>query len=396
MKDFKFTEANIYSLWQNESYNSVRLAFYRIVNEYLWTGKVKINDKILEKLNMTIKEFEIFIKKYIDELQNLLYLKPKQKKKILYRGEIRQDFDFKIGDTLIYNNFHSTTNNISFALKFSELYNKTSVTTIIFAFDIPEGFYYSKLTKTLLYHNKEFDTIYYINEYEYLIPPNSYYRVTNIIELPRKIKIVKAILVLQEKFLISNNFFYENKELSYEIKKDFNDHTTDKFIEELYRFDKMIDVLNRMQKYHIDDDIYLILRYNSKIFKYDTDKIQYIASSTTIDNYKQNLELLEKLGFDYYNKKINEDIKAYIKGIQYFGFYNLNNFKSISNFKLYMGVENINNNLMEPTIIKRFESEKIGIIDRILYCELAPDCYLYNCPYNDYKPNISIEKNKKK
>ncbi len=393
MKDFKFTEENIYSLWQNEFYNGVRLVFYRLVNQYLWTGKIKIDNTILEKMKISKKDLEMFIKKYINKMTDLLYLKPK-KKNILYRGEIRDNFNFMIGDVLIYNNFHSTTNNISFALKFSELYNKTSNTTIIFSFEIPEGFYYNKLSKTLVHYNKEFNTTYYINEYEFLIPPNAYYRITNVFDLPRKIKIVKAVLVLQDKFLSTNDLLYVNKELKYDIIEDFDDPSTDKFIEELYRFDKMIEVLNRMNKYHIDDDIYLILRNNSKIFKYDTEKIQYIATSTNIDNYKENIESFKKLGFDYYNKKIYEDINAYIKGIQYFGYYNLHNFKYIDNFKLYMGVENVYNNLNEPTIIKRFKSEKIGIIDRILYCELSPDCYLYNCPYNDYKPNITIEKNK--
>lgn len=60
-----------------------------------------------------------------------------------------------LGDVLVYNNFHSTCDNMSFALKFAETYNKSENTNVIFVFDIPEGFYYKKLVKTMVHTNKK-------------------------------------------------------------------------------------------------------------------------------------------------------------------------------------------------------------------------------------------------
>ncbi len=395
MKDFIFKEDNILSIWQNEFYNEIHLALYSIVNKYLWTGKIVISETILEQLKTNRKDFEIFLIKYINELINILY-KKKRNSIILYRGETRENFDIKVNDVLIYNNFHSTCDNISFALGFSEMYVKPNKSNqnIIMVFELPDGSHYKKLSKTLIHYNKKYDVTYYIDEFEYLIPPNCYYRVTAIYDLPRQIKIVKAKLILQERFNLVNNIIYTNKEIKYEELDDFEDESTENFIYEFERYDKMIEVLNRMEKYHIDDDIYYILSNNEKLFTIDFENIKQIASTTTIENYKDNLKILQKLGLHTWNKKLNDELESYVKGIQYFGFYNLDNFKRISNFKLYMGIENVTNSLKEPKFIEKIKNNKTGTIDKILYCEIAPDCYLYNCPYNDYKPNIQIQKDK--
>ena len=393
MKDFKFDENSILSIWQNENYNDVPLILYSIVNRYLWTGEIVIKDYILEKLKINRENFEHFISKYINELINILYKKP-GKSIILYRGETRDNFNIKTGDVMVYKNFHSTSDNISFALKFSEMYKKTTKSNqnIILVFELPDGSYYKKLEKTLVNYNSKKKVTYYINEFEYLIPPNCYYRVTKVYDLSRQIKVIKAKLILQEKFYIVNNLLYVIKELPFEKVDDFIDESTDKFINELDRYDKMTEILNRMERYHIDDDIYLILSLNEKLFKLDLENIKLITGKITKDNYNTTLDLLRKSGFNTYNKKMFDDFEAYIKGLQYFSFYNFDIIKRISNFKLYMGIENVTNTLKEPDFIKKIISEKNGLIEKILYCQISPDCYIYNCPYNDYKPNVQIEK----
>jgi hypothetical protein len=403
MKNFKFDEESIYSLWQNPVYKEQMVDMYRYVNHYLWYGSIyksKNLDNILKTFDMGIKDFENFTIKYINALNDLLYKKERESI-ILYRGESRLNFDVGVGDVLIYNNFHSTCDNISFALKFTENNKNPEKTTIILSLDIPAGSFYKKLNKTLKTYDKKLKTTYYINEFEYLIPPNCYYRITEIVDTPRKIKIVKAKLILQEKFIIERELNYVNKKLPFEKIKDFTDKNTDNFIFELDRFDKMIQVLSDMKKYQIDDDVFSFLNgYNERIFNYDLESIQKVASTTNKDNFKENVLKFDELKFDYYNIKLYTEFDNYIKGLQYFGLYDFgyenSSFKQISNFKLYMGTNNVTGTMKTPKIIEEIKSRKNGIFDEILYCQLAPDCYLYNCAYNDYKPNIDIEKSDKK
>lgn len=84
MKDFKFNENNIFSLWQNEIYNNVPLIFYSVINKYLWTGEIKISNDKLVSLSISRKDFENFVIKYINELTKILY---KQKNKQKYYTE---------------------------------------------------------------------------------------------------------------------------------------------------------------------------------------------------------------------------------------------------------------------------------------------------------------------
>ncbi len=391
MKDLKFTEENILSLWQNELYQGSSLVLYQIVNQYLWNGKIfHLEESILKKLNLTQLEFEVWVKKYVNELINLLYSK-KQNAKILYRGESRNKFTAKEGDIMVYNNFHSTCDNISFALKFSEHSGHSDNLNIIFVFDIPEGMYWKKLDNSMETSNSKYKIKYYINEFEYLIPPNCYYRITKIYKLPRNIMIVKARMILQEKFNIQNDILYKNKEIPYKQLSDFTDISTDNFIKELDRFEKIVEVLKRLDKYHIDHDIFMHLYNNEKLFKLDVSDIQNTVSTMNTQNYKSVLEYLDKIRFLYSKQGLKKDLNKFIVRIQYFGFFNFSTIKTISNFKVYYAESNLNYKFNEPELIQMFNKNSTGIIDTILDCEIAPDCYLYNCAYNDIEPNVKIE-----
>ena len=99
MKNFKFNVNPIISLWQNPNYLNILLNFYKIVNKYLNTGIVNVSDKILEKIDMNKIEFEAFIIKYINSLNKILYKTPMESI-ILYRGELRSEFNIKINDAI--------------------------------------------------------------------------------------------------------------------------------------------------------------------------------------------------------------------------------------------------------------------------------------------------------
>jgi hypothetical protein len=394
MKDFKFTEENILSLWQNEYYKNMPLVLYQLVNEYLWTGKFyHLEEDILETLNLSQSEFESWTKKYINELNNLLYSK-KQGSKILYRGESRKKFNCKEGDILIYNNFHSTCDNISFALNFAEHSGYLDVVTIILVFDIPEGMYWKKLDNTMISYNPKKKIKYYVNEFEYLIPPNCYYRITKIHNLPRNIMVIKARMILQEKFNYLD-LMYKNKQIPLEHISDFSDINTDTFIKELDRYEKNIEVLKRLDKYHIDHDIYMHLYNNEKLFRLDVLDIQNLVRGMSVSNYNSILDSLDRIGFVYSKQGMKKDLNKFIVRIQYLGFFDFSSIKTINNFKVYYGETNFTTSMEEPEIIKMIKNNSTGVIDTILDCEIAPDCFLYNCAYNDMEPNVKIESNNK-
>jgi hypothetical protein len=102
-----------------------------------------------EKIDMNKIEFEAFIIKYINSLNKILYKSPMESI-ILYRGEVRSEFNIKINDILLYKNFHSSTDSISFAFNFSKYSNLEtdfSKIKLLLVLKIPNGFNYIKLNE---------------------------------------------------------------------------------------------------------------------------------------------------------------------------------------------------------------------------------------------------------
>lgn len=402
MKNFKFNLESIISLWQDPYYSDILLNYYSIVNGYLNTGKVYISEKKLEELGLTMGEITDFTIKYINSLINILYKVPRDST-ILYRGELRSDLKIKVNDILLYKNFHATSDSISFAFNFSKYsYNETKFdkTRLVLALKIPNGFYYLKLDRSLKYINKDGINEYY-NEFEYLIPPNCYYQVTDVVNLSHNVKLVKAILIKQEKFIISEpglNYLYTP--IQPQIKKslsDFRDPNVKSFIEEFKRYYQSIEILYKLKDYHIPNDLFQMLKSNlyRNFFNLNTSLIIEYARQINDNNFLNIMYTLEQLGFPYSKKDLVKP-ERYINRLKALASSNIMVLNYVDDMKVYYSENNFTSTLEIPSLIKLLEEQPEGRYKYILECSAIPDCFYYNCVTNDIYPNCLLEKNKKK
>ncbi len=377
MKSFKFNDENIISLWQNPYYKDVLFNIYKIVNNFLRTGEIKINQSKLNKLDIKIDFFEEFLIKYINKITNILY-KDEQDNIIVYRGENRETFEINSNDILLYKNFHSTSNNISLAYNFSLSKTKPNNKRLILVLKIPKGFYYKKLDKPVKYINDKDQIIEYHDEFEYLVPPNSYYQVTKVINLTERVILIKAVMIRQEKYIFSSikDKYIEKAPVIRKVK-DFTDKNSEEFIEEFYNYYRSLSILNKLDKYQIRHKIFSLIKksYQNLIFTHD------------VNNLGELIELFEN--------DFNEDTDILNKSIT-----NVRNIPqeifSISKIKVYAGIYNINWKFNTPKIIKMFDENKTGIYNQIIVAKIIPDCFYYDCVVNNMYPTTSLEKDRHK
>jgi len=412
MKNFKFNVNSIISLWQNPNYLNILLNFYIIVNKYLNTGIINVSDIILDKIDMNKIEFEAFIIKYINSLNKILYKKPMESI-ILYRGEIRSEFDIKINDILLYKNFHSSTDSISFAFNFSKYSNLEtdfSKIRLLLVLKIPNGFNYIKLNKPLINYNEKSKITDYYNEYEYLIPPNCYYQVTNVVKLANNVRLVKAILIKQEKYIIPEikayngdltenkvkNNFYIPTQPSLKNLNDFKDLHTNNFISQFYEYYKYLEILDNLKDYHIPNILFKMLSnpLYSNFFNLNISIILEYGNKINDDNFFYIMHTLKQLGFPYKKKDLIKP-QIYIKTLKALANSNISSLNYINNMKVfYSEYNNISNE--KPKFIKLLDEKPEGIYKYILECSVIPECNYYDCVINDIYPNLTLEKNNKK
>ena len=413
MKDFKFNVNSIISLWQNPNYLNILLNFYKIVNKYLNTGIINVSDKILEKIDMNKIEFEAFIIKYINSLNKILY-KKSMESIILYRGEIRSEFNIKMNDILLYKNFHSSTDSISFAFNFSKYSNLEtdfSKIRLLLVLKIPNGFNYIKLNKPLIYYNEKSKITDYYNEYEYLIPPNCYYQVTNVVKLANNVRLVKAILIKQEKYIIPEikayngdltenkvkNNFYIPIQPSLKNLTDFKDLHTNNFISQFYKYYKCLEILDNLKDYHIPNILFKMLSnpLYSNFFNLNISIILEYGNKINDDNFLNIMYTLEQLGFPYKKKDLIKP-QIYIKTLKALANSNISSLNYISNMKVFYSENNYNMSIEKPKFIKLLDEKPEGNYKYILECSAIPECNYYDCVINDIYPNLTLEKNNKK
>ncbi len=406
MKNFKFDTESIIKLWQNPYYKNVLLNIFSVVNYYLWNNKLRIEKSLFESLNkefgMSTIDFEKFVINYINSLTKILYKTP-QESIILYRGESRSILpDFKKGDIMLYKNFHSTSDNISFAYNFS-LITSSSKYKLLLVLKIPSGYHYRKLNKSLEFTNSKLKITEYYDEFEYLIPPNSYYRVVSVTKLSENTFVIKGLMVLQEKHLIEGTE-YRSKELPLERTKDFKDTNYDKFVKEYKNYEKSLESLKKLYEFQINQTVYSILSRsnNEDIFKLDLDFIQEKSKLITEETYQDVLTELERVGFIITeNKSKNKSqsksqIDLTIKKLRNLAFFDFNSIQRVEKLKVYTGYDNYLLNLQVHSLISQFEKSDVGTINLTIKTNIIPDCYYYNCVTNDMYPRVSIKKNGKK
>ncbi len=388
MRNFKFNKENIISLWQNPYYSDVLLNMYKIVNNFLIKREIKVSKTKFEKLDIDMNFFKDFLIKYINSITNILYKSPK-KSIIVYRGENRESFDVKENDILFYKNFHSTSYNISTSFNFSINIVKPENLRIVLALEIPDGFYYEKLNKPVEYYNKKYDIKEFYDEYEYLIPPNSYYQITKIIKLSNRLVLVKAVLIRQEKYIFAGpEDYYIPTQPKVKKINDFPDKNINTFVLQFKRYEKTLLVLENMKEYQIPHKLYLFIKKYQKniIVKKEIDELNELIE--LIESINENI--INELGQDDdFNNDTNSIRKINIRNLSL-------DIKKISDIKVYTGIDNINFKLEKMKISNIFKDKKTGILDKVIVSKLIPDCYYYDCVINDMFPRTSILKNKKK
>ena len=402
------TDNEIIKLWQNSVYTkSKKFMFnlYKVVNEYLMNKKLDENSEIIihaiKFFKNDVDKFKKFIIEYINKLLNVIYknINKIDEKIILYRGEYRKTFNHKINDILIYNTFHSTTTQIEIAYKFSETFD-TNNKKIIFCIKYKNGSYCKKIKNNFVTYNQINKNYVEFREFEYLIPPNSYYCITDINKYKTDIYFVKMKLVEQEYMHLFVDKFYENKTTKTNCK-NFIDNKIQIFVDKLIINKKEKTNLTKMKSYHINKYLYLFLFNNLNIFNVEYGKMKDVVSDLIYKKYdvKNNKKILnicdELTKNDIYicHKSDNFIDKQYYETIKNdaLALLKLNKTKfNRTSIELYCGYFNIDYSMKVYDFIKLINSKKSGYYNKILISNISLNYYLYNCPLS-FEPTTSIK-----
>lgn len=403
------SNADILQLWQSPTYKKANIGIFYIVNRYLLNKKLDENDQfvksVMDVLKLNFNKFHKFLVQYINRLSSLLFLNNNKLTKsiILYRGEGRKKFDHKVGDILTYNTFHSTTTKIELAAGFSHTYTSKKFKRILFSIKYNTGAYCKKLTKKMSYYDS-FTKVYVdVNEFEYLVPPNSYYCITNI-NNSNGIIFIKMRLILQERSFLTIESFYKNKIIN-KTCKSFNDVEINKFINKLEDDKLNCKHLRKMKKYHINEALHdVLMNYAHRgIFGLDLDKAKSIIlkfkSKYDPKNNKNILKLIQKLYEIGIRVARHTDIlsKDYYKYIvsRYKSIFklNINKFKSISK-TLYVGYHNVDWAMDKYEFVNELSNNNgtFNNYNKILIAQLTNKCFLYDCT-DEFEPVVSLKKN---
>jgi hypothetical protein len=393
----QMTNNKIIDLWQNPDYNETYINFYSLVNKYLRGIEFEVKSEWLVAMKLqSKKDFYDFIIYYINKLTNIIYKNVSLEKKIFYRGENRKNFNYKVGDVLFYSTFQSVSTSISTAYKFSE---SVSNTKLLFAIEIPSGFYYKQLHTRLKIYNYKDKITKIIDEKEYIIMPNSYYVILEINKIYNNVNLIKTRLCEQKYYQIINSELYKQEDITIKNKnyKNFNSKELNNFIIKSLKYQKMINTLNSMKDYQINRDFYLEMENEnfSNMFNIDIDSINLTINKINDFNIKETYEQIKKLGIGYYDYELNS-IDKYRKKIDRINILINTDFKKIDRLTVYAGLKNIDETFKKPEFIELIKSKKIGeefVYDKIIKSNLEIDKFLYNDIYNNDYPHTKIKKN---
>lgn len=388
----------IIELWQNPDYNSKFLNFYVIVNKYLRGIELDIKPEWLNILKLHSKmDFTEFMIYYINKLTTIIYKNPSSKKRVFYRGENRENFYQGIGDVLFYSTFQSVSSSLSVAYKFAE--SRKKVTKLLFVIEIPEGYYYKELTTKLKLYNYKNKITTIIDEKEYLIMPNSYYIIVDKFTIYKDINVVKLKMIKQDYYQIENNELYE-QQIIYPKSKDykvFNSPELNNFIKLSQNYKKMIDKLNSMNSYKINETFYKEMNNpnNNDLFNLDMELINSLVSQIDNFNIKEKAEEIKSAGIRYYAFELKK-ITDYKKRIERINLIVNTEFNSIKQLDVYAGYYNITDTFQKPEFINFLKKQKLNKefqYSKIIIANLESNKFLYNDIYNTDYPRKKIKKN---
>jgi len=404
------TDKDVLSLWQNPMYKKKNIALFYTVNRYLLNKKLDKDDTIVTNTCNTLKlnfdKFHKFLVEYINKLSALLYKNNNKlsESMILYRGEMRKHFDYKVGNILVYNTFHSMTTQIEIAAGFSQSFALKNHKRILFCIKFNKNSYCKKLINKMTYYDSITKVHVQSDEFEYLVPPNSYYCITNITKF-NDIIFVKMRLLLQDHSILTTSSFYNNKILS-KTCSDFKEHKINIYVNKLHNSKNINAQLMKMKKYHIKESLHdVLVNYaHRNIFNLDLSKSKNIISKLkTKYDAKNNkkisnaLKKLDKLGIKVarYDDTISKDYYRYIiSRLKATMHLNINKFRPIT-ITLYAGYHNVDLAMDKYDFINEITTSNSNIYNKIITAQVTNNCFLYNCD-SEFMPTITLQKDDNK
>ena len=272
---------------------------------------------------------------------------------------------------------------------------------MLFIIEIPDGYHYKKLTTDLTLYNYKDNIETMINEQEYIVLPNSYYVIVDIFTIVNDVKIIKLRMIRQDYYQMKNNTLHYPEIIypqPHELK-NFESEEISNFIKLCYQYEKMINELNLLKSYEINNKLYLELVNSDQdnLFDLDIDLIETISKEIDESNKLEKLYEIKKLGFGYTDYDITH-INYYLESIKMIKFIKQMEFKSIKKLKVYSGYFNSNELFEKPPFIELIKKQKIYEefeYYKILIGQMNCEKFLYNNIYYLDYPYKKIKKNNK-
>lgn len=396
-------------LWQSQSFRGTKFWFFEHINKMMRNIPTHVSKNDLKLMNFkNMKTFDRYMINYVNKFTEFIYAPNNQIKNniVMFRGESRKHFDYKIGDIIHHNYFTSVSEEISYAYTFT---TRQDYDGILFVICMPIGTHVIRFPSDMEFHCYGGKCL--LHEFEWLLPPCTYFQIVSIKSyklFPLKIlRIVKLNIIYQDHYIFDTNIKYVKKHFENVKSCNFRSKQLDTFIS-LYHIFQETKQLTKYVRNSVSSSNYFFIYANSKIM-FDKDKLLYLLhdmdklnSTKNIINEIRKLEKKHHIQFEFNlskKKKITSDF--YDKILKSFNMHK----KQIH--KLYkLKLLPISTHLIDKKIYCGFSNMDNKILDKILghsklnmYIECSFDKgeFMQNSIHNNYYPNVSIIKaNKKK
>jgi hypothetical protein len=399
---------DIVNLWQTTIHNKKSISLYYIVNQYLLTKKLNEDYQYkhaMKVLKVSKKDSFSFIINYINRLTSILFKSSNKLQSgiILYRGETRKHFNYKVNDIITYNTFHSATSKIEIGVGFTQNFEHTNHKRVLFCIKYDAGAYCKKMTIGMTYYTSSSRVTTSVNEFEYLLPPVSHYCITEITKIGTDILCVKMRCLEQKHLLLTLDTFY-NDEPTAKKCKNFEDRTIQKYENILNASAKKFRQIVKMKKYHISEPLYDVLQMgkNGSIFTLDLKKVNKLFSKLDAKydphqskNVIQIIKKIKKVGMEILPSVTSEfDYNFFYTRMKSINNLDINKFKSIS-MTCYSGYCNVDQNIKPYHFVTMINTNDVMTYDKIILAQLDASCFLYECDEIS-EPHVVLSKDNKK
>lgn len=393
---------SIIKQWKDPIFRGTEFWFFMKVNAILRNVSLNMTSTDIKMINFqSIQSFKEYTSKYINKLSKIIYddVNKLNKPTIFYRGENRH-FSHKIGDILPYNQFTSVASELSYAFKFSTFHENG----ILFIIKVPKNNHIMYLKYPMTY--KRDGKIYELYEFEYLLPPCTYFEVIDIQQikfLQTHIKIIKLQVTYQDKYKFILGEKYIPLDVESNSKNIFLCEELDTFYGHLKQFNNDLRCLKKV-KNQVSSQLYFFIMMNYKlifdILKYEEFRKEIMLlrnDNKFIQNINKILDKYDaKLFFVPQNTKVSSFHMK--KLIQQFNELK----KSLNTFNFDM-LKHIPKKMIGLTVYSYFETGDLDVIKKIMNrkyagfieCMCSDSLAMHNNIINDFPPNIYIKKTHK-